>query len=306
MVSRRRHTVKLRFLLITACVVVLGLPALSSAQHVHVGVGVGGPHGGVAVATGPHHAVVVGGYYRYPYYYGSAFYGPWWYGAPYWYGAYWYGAPYWYGPYAYAGYPAPYYGGGSSLRLEVSPRNAEVFIDGHFAGIVDNFDGFFQHLDLPPGQHDLEIYLAGHRSVKQQVYLQPGKTFRVKYTMETLQPGDEPPVRPTANDAPPQDQPGPPQRSPQRPPTGDEGVAAEQPRANGYGTVAVRVQPGDAEVLIDGEKWNGNADGDRLEVQLSAGVHNVEVRKSGFRTYSTDVTVRNGQTATLNVALTRQ
>jgi hypothetical protein len=122
--------------------------------------------------------------------------------------------------------------------------------------------------------------------------------------MAPLQAGDSEPVRPTASEPPPEQQAAPP-RAAQRPaPSGVE--AREQPRASGYGTLAVRVQPGDAEVMIDGERWAGSSDGDRLEVQLAAGVHNIEVHKGGFRSYATEVTVRSGQTATLNVALTRQ
>jgi uncharacterized membrane protein len=39
-------------------------------------------------------------------------------------------------------------------------------------------------------------------------------------------------------------------------------------------------------------------------VQLSEGTHRVEVRKSGYRTYTSTVRVRAGETATLNVSLT--
>ena len=59
-------------------------------------------------------------------------------------------------------------------------------------------------------------------------------------------------------------------------------------------------------VLIDGERWEGPANEDRLVVQLSAGRHVIEVQKDGFRQYTTEVTVRSGETATLNIALTRQ
>jgi hypothetical protein len=248
--------------------------------------------------------VVVRGYYA-PYYYG--FYDPFWFGSYGWYGAGWYGYPYGY-PYAYQ---RGYYGGGASLKLEVTPKNAQVFVDGYYAGVVDDFDGIFQSLDLAPGEHEVQLYLPGYRSIEQKVYLQPGKTFRVRYTMEPLRPGDPEPVRPEATAPPPPPQQaapeaprarrgGPRQAPPQNEPQGSVGVQ------QGYGSIAIRVQPGDADVLIDGERWNGAQNGDRLEVQLAAGTHNVEVRKSGFRNYSTDVLVRQGQTATLNVALTRQ
>jgi hypothetical protein len=64
------------------------------------------------------------------------------------------------------------------------------------------------------------------------------------------------------------------------------------------------VQPGDATITIDGEVWESSGDNERFIVQLGAGVHNVEIRKDGYRTYITDVTVRPDDTTTLNVALT--
>ena len=69
--------------------------------------------------------------------------------------------------------------------------------------------------------------------------------------------------------------------------------------------MSIRVQPGDAEVLIDGERWQASGD-ERLLVQLAPGPHQVEVRKSGYRAYLTDVTVRSGVTLPLNVALTKE
>jgi uncharacterized membrane protein len=66
------------------------------------------------------------------------------------------------------------------------------------------------------------------------------------------------------------------------------------------------VQPGDVIVTIDGERWDGAQDQDGLMVQLGAGTHTVEIRKDGYRTYITDITVRAGETTTLNVSLTRQ
>jgi hypothetical protein len=72
-----------------------------------------------------------------------------------------------------------------------------------------------------------------------------------------------------------------------------------------FGAVAVRVQPADAEILIDGERWEAPA-GERVQVQLTPGAHRVEVRKSGYRTYSSTVSVRSGQTVTVNVSLSPQ
>ncbi len=57
------------------------------------------------------------------------------------------------------GYPAGAPFGG--VRLEVLPRHAEVFVDGYYAGNVDDFDGSFQRLELEEGAHNIEIRAPG-------------------------------------------------------------------------------------------------------------------------------------------------
>ena len=42
---------------------------------------------------------------------------------------------------------------------------------------------------------------------------------------------------------------------------------------------------------------------DRLLLELIEGTHRVEIRKEGFKTYSSTVRVRQGETVTLNVSL---
>jgi hypothetical protein len=72
-----------------------------------------------------------------------------------------------------------------------------------------------------------------------------------------------------------------------------------------FGALSIRVQPADAEILIDGESWDSPAEQARLTVQLAPGRHHVDVRKPGFVTYSEDVLIRAGATLTLNVSLLR-
>jgi hypothetical protein len=243
--------------------------------------------------------VGVSPYYYRPYFYRPWFYDPW---LP-------YGYPYgWYQPYGYYGraYDA------ASLRLQVEPKETEVFIDGYWAGTVDDFDGFFQRLHLEPGEHDVELYLEGHRSVRQKVYLQPNGTFRIRHTMAPLAPGDTPDPRPVSTPRPePQDRydafgrgrerserPQPPE-PPERP------ERAERTRGS-FGTLAIRVQPRDADVLVDGEPWEGPGATERLVIELPEGEHRIEVRKDGFETYVSSVRVRRGETTTINVSLARE
>jgi len=72
-----------------------------------------------------------------------------------------------------------------------------------------------------------------------------------------------------------------------------------------FGTLAIRVQPGDAEILIDGERWDGSDGGSRLNVQLGEGAHRVEIRRDGYKSYTANVRIRRGQTEALNVSLTQ-
>ena len=263
-----------------------------------------------SVAQGYHRhnrVVVVGGYYGYP--------GPYAYGYP-WYGAQW-------GPYPYPP-PYGYYGWiDASVRLEVTPRDAEVYVDGYYAGTVDDFDGTFQRLRVEPGQHDLEIYKDGFRPLRQKAYLSADNTFRIKQALQPLAAGEqmEPrpqPVNPPQGGQPygqqPQNAPMPRGRSgrPAPPPQGGDPRDSQPPESRGgqpsgaYGSVAIRVQPADVEVTVDGEVWRGPAGQDRLVIDLAEGSHTVEIRKPGFRTYVTQVDVKRGETASLNVSLRQE
>jgi hypothetical protein len=81
-----------------------------------------------------------------------------------------------------------------------------------------------------------------------------------------------------------------------------EGPDAPRDARGPSGTLTIRVQPDDAEIVIDGETW-AHSGGERLVVALAPGIHKLEVRKGGHETYSGLVRIRPGVTTTLNVAL---
>jgi hypothetical protein len=273
---------------------VLLMPAPADAQ----GVRIARPRAAVVVrppvVVRPRTTVFIGGYYYPSFYRASLFYRP--------YGGRYYGASsYQWPPYGYGRYDLS-----GSVRLQVAPRETEVFVDGYYAGTVDDFDGIFQRLHLEAREHDLELYLAGHRPFHQRIYVQPDRTFQIRHTMEPLGPGEAAPPRPAGAPAPAAARdPGLGTRGPGPGPRPIEPVAPGAASSN-FGELALRVQPGDADVLIDGERWEGGLENERLVVQLGAGVHSLEIRKEGYRSYFTDVTIRSGDTRTLNVALTRQ
>jgi hypothetical protein len=212
----------------------------------------------------------------------------------------------WWGPGAYP-YPYfPVYDDRASVRVLVTPKEAAVYVDGYYAGIVDDFNGVFQSLPLSPGPHDITLFLEGYRTVHQKLYLTRRKSYKVRYTMQPAASGEQSEPPPVAPPVPP-----PPPGSAMLPRSGRPGGPVEMPgqapafgvTAAGFGTLALRVQPADAEVVIDGEKWTPSEPGERLNVEVNAGVHHVVVQKSGYRTFTGDVTVQRGETTPLNVSL---
>ena len=92
------------------------------------------------------------------------------------------------------------------------------------------------------------------------------------------------------------------------PPQGPPYQQGPPPQGDGSdsASLTIRVQPVNAEVLIDGERWEAPSNDDRLVVQVAPGLHHVEVRRDGYRTYQSDINVRPGETSTVNISLTRQ
>ncbi len=164
--------------------------------------GDGRPVSGVAVERGsvpPRSGGDIFYIYR-PYYYPYGFWG-----TNYGFGlGYLYYDPFFYGGYSPYGYGSGYggygYGGGYSsgsysqtyrdtgnLRLKIKPREAQVFVDGYFVGVVDSFDGTFQRLSLDGGGHKVEIKAEGYESLQLDVLITPGETVTYKGEMKRIQ-----------------------------------------------------------------------------------------------------------------------
>jgi hypothetical protein len=86
-----------------------------------------------------------------------------------WYRPYW--GPYW-GPAYYGGYYA--YAG--QVKLDTKVKNAEVFINGAFAGTTHQN----RTMHLRPGSYNIEIRELGQTKFVEQVYVVPGKTVHLQ------------------------------------------------------------------------------------------------------------------------------
>ncbi len=203
----------------------------------------------------------------------------------------------------------------SDLRIAVKPKEATVYVDGFLAGTVEDFDGTFQRLHVAPGEHEIVVWLAGYRSLKQRLYLSPNKTRKIEGTLEKLGANDpiEPPPTPREDMREDRVEPYgrplgrgsmPPRRGQAEP---DEPPSRTRPSNSTSGTLSIRVQPSGATVLVDGERWAGPDDNDeRLIIQIPDGHHRIEVERDGYRRFVTEVDVRRGETVPVNVSLTRE
>jgi len=138
------------------------------------------------------------GYYGYPYGYGGfginfgfSFGYP--YPYPYAY-AYPYASPYGVyagAPYAYGGapYPAAYgavgvqtYGG---IRIDVPQRDAEVYVDGNFAGTIEQNNGT---VNLEAGTHHIEVHAPGFAPAAFDISVVPGRTITYRTALRPERP----------------------------------------------------------------------------------------------------------------------
>ena len=143
------------------------------------------PAGSVPPTTGGGYTIVPGGYY------GGGYYGlyPWMIGGIGYYGGY-YDPFYdpWYG--GYPSYPQTTSAAGydeGSLRLKIKPKNAEVYVDGYYVGIVDEFDGIFQRLHIDAGSHRVEVRANGYEPLVFDVRITPDHTTTYQGEMKRIQ-----------------------------------------------------------------------------------------------------------------------
>jgi hypothetical protein len=164
----------------------VGFAAPSQAQHRSGGGGVAGGRSGVAVPRGSvasRGSVFVGRpFVSSPFFFGPRFSFGFYAGFPYYYPYYYpygfYGYPYaGYPPYGYPGYDVGLSTSYGKVRIVDAPEHAPVYADGYYVGTVDDFNGTFQHLDLEPGAHHIEIRGQGQPILSFDVNVQPGETI---------------------------------------------------------------------------------------------------------------------------------
>ncbi len=81
----------------------------------------------------------------------------------------------WFGPYYAPVYFAPQVDKGQ-VNLQTSDKNAEVYLDGAYAGAAAKLKNFW----LAPGVYQLEVRAAGQPTQEKRIYVLTGKTLKLK------------------------------------------------------------------------------------------------------------------------------
>jgi len=159
------------------------------------------------------------------------------------------------------------------LWTQVEPNTAEVWVDGKLFGLVRDFDGPVNHLQLQAGEHEAQFRLPGYRTYTVGFVISPDDTTTINYGLQPLPRGP------------------------------DEGYKGGQVE---YGTLLLSVSPGGSEIYIDGE-YRATAPVEDTEILLSVegGSHQLRVTKDGYTDYSTDIPVDPGRKLRISVRLSR-
>ena len=63
------------------------------------------------------------------------------------------------------------------VQLDVVPWSADVYVDGVRAGRVEDFRGYYHHLELPAGPHVIAIFKPGAEPLVANIVIVPGRTL---------------------------------------------------------------------------------------------------------------------------------
>ena len=225
-----------------------------------------------------------------------------------------YGVPYYfYGPYGYyyrhfptyGGYGSGAYGSGGvgggaaygggaemgALDMDVRPEEAQIFVNGEYVGIADQYDGYPGYLWLEEGTYDVVIFMEGFQTISRQYSVYPGLVVDVNDRMargEAKRP-EELISKSTVNR----------DERLRRDRERAEAVARDRERDQqmGVGRIQLKIWPEDTAVYLDGH-FLGTA-GELA--QLSAGLvvepgeHVLELVRPGFITEEVPIDVPSGE-----------
>lgn len=175
----------------------------------------------------------------------------------------------------------PRVGGMAYLDLQVSPSDAEIYINGEYNGESGAFAAQNSGLDLEPGEHTVTIKKDGYKT--QNFYLKalPGRTIQLDVRLSPL---------PAAG---------------RGAPAAEENIQVDLEQA---GNVLLKVEPADATVYIDNTNYGQASEfaDENSAINLRAGTHQLEIVRPGYRPYKSPVEVKPNESTDLTVTLEKE
>ena len=72
------------------------------------------------------------------------------------------------------------------VQLDLLPWRASVFVDGVRVGQVGDFNGYYKHLKIVAGPHEIMVLEPGYNPLILYVVVVPGRTLTYRYTLDEL------------------------------------------------------------------------------------------------------------------------
>lgn len=211
------------------------------------------------------------------------------------------------------------------VKTDVTPEEAELYLDGTFIGRSDDFDGYPDYLYLKPGSYSFEFRCPNYEPLQIGVDVVRGRVVRVDRKMKLLPGKSALDDFPNTREGMPLGRVFGPKATPVRPDTepvqdGRASVEVEPPApesrsvdemparpASLRAKLAWKVEPADAAVYLDDEYLGS---GDELAALprgtvAAAGVRSVTILRPGYRTRSLEVEAKAGEVVTVEVRLER-
>jgi len=230
-----------------------------------------------------------------------------------------------YGYYGYGWWPSvdvyrhrPYYARSQSLGaldLDVRPEKAEVFVNGRYAGLADNFDGFPTYLWLEEGSYEISFYKEGFETLTREIKVTPTAVVGLD---DRMTPGTAVKPEPIAEVASAAKSDWARKEDAWRERAREyrsrrEGTRGGDQAPNGEvfdtrgepGRLQLSVAPQDASVYLDGRLLGSAGELARLHAGLivSPGDHDLEVVRPGYESRSVTFSVEEGKEVEVDVRL---
>jgi hypothetical protein len=72
------------------------------------------------------------------------------------------------------------------VQLDVQPWRASVYVDGVYVGSVDDFKGYYRHLEVVAGPHQIVVVEPGYQPLVFETVVVPGRTITYRGTLNDL------------------------------------------------------------------------------------------------------------------------